>query len=97
MTNYLKHEKKILEQEIRDYYSEHKGEILEELFKIPLREFTYEERYSPNIGKYFNDKGDAMKWQVAKGLAVHLDVYIHKFNIKVDKDITLEEAVKKII
>jgi len=97
MTSYLKYERESLEQEIKTYYSEHKDEITEELFKVPLREFTYDVKSSVNAEKYLNEKGEFKMWRTAQGLARYLDMYIRRFDMDLDKDITLEEAVKKII
>lgn len=91
MATYLKHEKKVLQQKIKDYYDKNKDEISETMFRTPLREFTYEE----NMLLYNKEDLDAV--QTAKGLAVYLDNYIHRFNVRLNKDATLEEAVKKVI
>lgn len=83
METYLEHERKNLQAKIKEYYLETKDIISEKMLKSPLRELTYEEKILID--------------PVTNGLVVYVDDYIHRYKIKLNKDITLEDVLKKII
>ncbi len=85
MTNYLKHERKLLEQQIREFYTKSEKYLSVEMLSTPLRELTYE------------GKSEGVGGSVHKILASMVDDYIHKYHVSLKKDITLGKAIRKII
>lgn len=84
MATYLKHERKNLQAKMKDYYFENQDKISAEMFKSPLKELIYGRKklsLSPS----------------AKELVTYVNDYINSYNIKFDKDVTLEGALKQII
>lgn len=85
MVSYLKHERKLLEEKIREYYTKIEKYLSVEELGTPLRMLTYEGNSEIPAGA------------VHKVLASYIDDYIQKYHVRVNKDITLREAIKKVI
>ncbi|MBN2458840.1 hypothetical protein JXB28_01020 [Candidatus Woesearchaeota archaeon] len=97
--DYLEFEKTARKEYILDLYRKLKDGYHYGLFFIqadddswntPLREFTYE------MKKQFINKDGRLIKGIDTNLPRFLDEFIRKYQIQVDKDITLEDAVKSI-
>ena len=87
--NYLGYEKKARKEFIKRLYEKTQDQIPEELWNIPLREFTYERK------RQFVDK-DGRFFAIHENLAIIIDQYIHMYKIKLDKDISLKDAINSL-
>ena len=81
--SYLEYEQEARRQRIKDWYQAKKDDLPEDLRNVPLRELTYEDK---------REAQDSMQRFWIK----YLDGYVHKYNVRLDKDATLEEAVAQI-
>ena len=82
MARYLGRERKGMQAVIKDYFFDNKDKIPEDVFKSPLNEL-YGRRMSLN--------------PESSGLVEHVDGYMRKYKVKMEKDVTLEDALKQII
>jgi len=89
MVEYLKYGKTAEKDYIKDLYEQMKGEIPDEVLKAPLREFTYERKRA-----FMNKEGQLFTPDRNLSLIIHN--YVAKYKIKLDKDVTLEEAINKV-
>ncbi|MFA5888389.1 MAG: hypothetical protein WC852_06795 [Candidatus Nanoarchaeia archaeon] len=87
--DYLKYRQVSLKDRIKSLYAQLKPDFEDEIWKAPLREFTYEAK------RKFQDKNGAQRMPV-ENLPHLLHSYIEKYSISVDKDVTLEDAVNLI-
>jgi len=89
---YLKHEKKSRKEFLKTWYSENRHLLSEETKNTPLREFTYENKrlLKDEEGNLYHEyQGPAIWVQL-------LDQYIRHYNVKIKKNATLEEVLKKL-
>lgn len=89
--DYLEGEQEIVKTVIKGLYEKIKADIKEEDKKTPLREFTYDAKPFRML-----IKKDGSMFLPNESIIFHIDDYIHKYHIKLDKDITLEEAINLI-
>ena len=87
--DYIGYEKEATRNYIKDLYAGMLAFGIEDnVLKAPLREFTYEKK------RTFARNGALVSPNNNLAFLVHK--YIHKFNVEVDKDITLEDALNAI-
>jgi len=89
MTSYIEYAKEAGRARIKRVYAENKDNVPDELWKTPLREFTYEDT------KEFVDN-DGRRFLKPENLPRLLHDHIHRFKVVLSKDITLEGAVNSI-
>ena len=89
MTSYIEYAEEAGRARIKRVYAEAKGNVPEEFWKTPLREFTYDD------AKEFVDN-DGRRFLKPDNLPRLLHDHIHRFKVELDKDATLEEAANQI-
>jgi len=87
--SYLSHEKRVKKKFINDLYKEIKDQVREELWDVPLREFTYDKKRS------FVDKNGNF-FIPQRNLVFQLDQYIHSYKVKLPMDVSLKDAINLI-
>ena len=86
--DYIEYEKDATRNYIKNLYAGMQDKITDDVLKTPLRKFTYEKKR--------NFIMDGSLVTPHQNLALLTHQYIHKFNVKLDKDVTLEDALKSI-